>query len=157
MKVNEFNPENFKHSKKGQYAYHNYVIAAFENFKFYIPYSPACILVRDIVFDGIYYPPYIGSLLEGIVRLCKCLENIKIGGKDNKYYNLLEIFHRTINKNNEYRIDLYIYSKYEIVYLDILKKSDVYKTVFATFRIRLKGENVKPEEIKASKLLELIN
>ena len=158
MKVNEFNPKNFNNLENGRYICYNHVIATFENFKFYIPYRSICVpLVRDITISYSYHLPLVDNLTEGIVGLCKCLENIKIGGKDNKYYNLLEIFHRTINKNNEYRIDLRIYSKYDIVYLDIVKKSDVYKTVFAAFHIRLKEEYVKPEEIKASKLLELIN
>lgn len=158
MKVNEFNPKNFNNLENGRYICYNHVIATFENFKFYIPYRSICVpLVRDITISYLDYSPSVDNLTKDIRRMCECLENIKAEGKNNKYYNLLEIFHRTINKNNYYIIDLNIYSKYDIVYLDILKKSDVYKTVFAAFHIRLKEEYVKPEEIKASKLLELIN
>lgn len=160
MKVNEFNPKNFNKFENGHYVYYDHVIATFENFKFYItPYKSICVpLVENIMIDNYLYPPsLVDDLTEGIIRLCKCLENIKTEGKNNKYYNLSEIFYKTINKNNYYIINQNIYSGHDIVYLELSKKTDVYRTIRAVFKLRLKEEYVKPEEIKASKLLELIN
>lgn len=164
MKVNEFNPKNFNKLENSSYIYCHHVIATFENFKFYFtPYRSICVplvvpLVENIMIDNYLYRPYLVDILtEDIIRLCKYLENIKTEGKNNKYYNLSEIFYKTINKNNYYIINQNIYAKHDVVYLDLLKKSDVYKTVFAIFKLRLKEEYVTPEEIKASKLLELVN